>query len=181
MKKYFVSTVLGILTLMGFSGCDTETDVDAGGTAIEKMCGYWDVQADAVDENGEVVYEDIFKSGIFPFYTYNTSDNATDKMWIDDLRKDNFWNIRFLVNIDYAAGTFSATDVVYEASQYEEEEPGTATVWNGKVVENGGVNLHGKPWDTISFDISFSDDPYPEDYGYDHYHVHGLRHTGFTE
>ena len=181
MKKYFISAAMGVLMTLGFSACDTETDIEAGGTAIEKMCGYWNVQADAVDENNEVVYEDIFESGLFPFYTYNTSDNSKTKMWIDDLRNDNFWNIKFLVDVDYAAGTFSATDVVYEAGQYEEEEPGKATVWNGKVVVNGGVNLHGKPWDTIEFDISFTDDPYPEAYGYHHYHVSGLRNTGFTE
>jgi hypothetical protein len=181
MKKYFISAAMSVLLAVGFTACDTETDEKPGGTAIEKMCGYWDVQVDAVDENDNVVYEDIFGSGIFPFYTYNTADNSSTKMWIDDLQQDYFWNMKFLVDVDYAARTFSATNVVYEEGQYEEEEPGMATVWDGKIVENGGLNLHGKPWDTIDFNISFTDDSYPEGYGYDHYHVSGLRHSGYNE
>lgn len=181
MKKYIVSLTLGVLMAMTFSACHTETDVDAGGTAIEKMCGSWDVQIDAVDANNQVIEggEDFFDLGLLPWYTYNTSDNDIDQMWIWD--QNTFWDFRFKVDVNYAARTFSATDVVYEAGQYEEEEPGTATILNGKVVENGGLNLHGKPWDTIEFDLSFSDDPYPEYYGFHHYHVHGLRHSGFTE
>lgn len=180
-KKFFIPLAMGVMMGMTFTACDTETDEEPGGTPVEKMCGYWDVQYDAVDENGEVVFEDPFEAGTIAIYTYNTNDNSSTKMWIDDRLDDSFWNFKFLVDIDYAARTFSATNVVYEAGQYEEEEPGTATLWNGKIVENGGKNLHGKPWDTIEFDISFSDDPYPEAYGYHHYHVYGLRHTGFTE
>lgn len=179
MRKYFVHAALCLLLAAGFTACDTETDVEPGGTNIEKMCGLWDVKADAVNENNEVVFEDFFDLGIFSLYTFNTVDNSATKMWIDD--KGVFWDFKFIVDVDYAARTFQATNVVYEEGQYEEEEPGMATVWNGKITENGGVNLHGKPWDTISFDISFTDDPYPEIYGFHHYHVSGLRYTGFTE
>ena len=181
MRKYLISTAMSLMLLVGFTACDTETDVKPGGTNVQKMCGYWDVQYDAVDENGEVVFEDPYDAGVITIYTYNTNDNSTTKMWIDDRLNDSFWNFKFLVDIDYAAGTFQATDVVYEESQYEEEEPGMATLWNGKIVENGGLNLHGKPIDTIEFDIAFTDDPYPSTYGFDHYHVYGTRHTGFTE
>lgn len=179
MKRYFISLALGVLLTVGMTSCDTETDEKPGGTKIEKMCGYWDVQVDAVDENDEVVYEDFFDLGTVPFFTYNTADDSSTQMWVDDL--NNFWEYKFLANIDYAAGTFAATDVVYSEAQYEEDEPGTATIWSGKITENGGLNLHDKPCDAIEFNISFSDDPYPEAYGYDHYRVTGLRHTGFTE
>lgn len=180
MKKYFIFAAMSVLLVVGFTACDTETDEKPGGTAIEKMCGYWEVQFDAVDENGEIVYEDPFDYGIVTVFTYNTADNSTVKMWLDS-QETNFQDFKFLVDINYAAMTFSATDIPYSEDQLEEETPGTATVWDGKIVENGGLNLHGKPWDTIEFNISFSDDPYPEDYGYHHYHVTGQRYTGFTE
>ena len=183
MRKYFISAAMSVLLAMGFTACDTETDEKPGGTAIEKMCGYWDVQSDAVDENGEVVFEDPFEDGVVSVYTYNTADNSSTKMWIDDRGGKNIGNhnFKFLADINYAAGTFSAVEVVYHDGQYKLEVPGTDTISNGKIVENGGLNLHGKPWDTIEFDISFSDDPYPAAYGYHHYHVYGQRHTGFTE
>ena len=172
---------MSVLLAVGFTACDSETDEKPGGTAIEKMCGYWDVTVICVDENGATVYEDeeMFGLGTIPLYTYNTTDNSSTQMWIDD--RGYFWDYKFITDINYAAGTFAATDVIYNPSMEGDEEAETATLWNGIITENGGLNLHDKPCDTIEFDITFSDDPYPEAYGYHHYHVSGLRHTGFTE
>jgi hypothetical protein len=54
-------------------------------------------------------------------------------------------------------------------------------VTNGKILEGAGKNLHGAPTDSIAFEIAFSDDEYPEKYGFDHYLVTGTKHSGFTE
>lgn len=174
MKKYISFIAFLMLTSFGLISCDTETDEEAGGTNIEKMCGYWDVQVDAVDANGNVVYEDFYGLGTATTFTYNTSSNSTTEMWIDD--QDTFWEYKFKVNIDYKAGTFSASDV-----QYADEAEGKATITDGKILYGAGKNIHGMPCDSIVYYISFSDDEYPAEYGFAKYRVSGIRHSGFTE
>lgn len=174
MKKYILFFAISLTLSFALVSCDTETDVEPGGTNIEKMCGYWDVVYDAVDENGELVYEDFFDMGVVPFYTYNTNDNSESFMYVDDL--EEFWEFKFKANIDYNARTFWALDLPYDEEGIEE----TATITDGKILEGAARNSHGMPNDSISFYISFSDDPYPEAYGYAKYHVHGQRHTGFS-
>lgn len=174
MKKYISMIAMALLLTMGFTACDVETNEKPGGTNIEKMCGYWDVTIDAVDENGELVFEDPFGMGEVSLYTYNNAANSTTQMWLDD--REEFWNYKFLVDINYEAMTFSATERDYDAAG-----SGTAIVTDGKIVENGGLNLHDKPCDTIEFYISFSDDENAAQYGFAKYHIHGTRHTGFTE
>ena len=41
-----------------FVSCDPETDEKAGGTAVEKMAGLWEVTVDVVDEQGNVLGKD---------------------------------------------------------------------------------------------------------------------------
>lgn len=161
------------------TSCDSDTDIEAGGTAVEPMAGLWEVNIDAVDENGNVVYEDFFDP--IQLYTYNTSSNSSTQMWLDD--KKGMWAFKFLVNIDLNTMTFHAASTNYDPSlTYSGEgEAGNATVEAGKIVKNGGLNIHEKPVDTIEFYISFDDDDYPSTYGFAKYHVHGTRYTGFYE
>ena len=63
MRKYIYIIALALLAIPAFTSCDTETKEEPGGTAIEKMCGYWDVVYDAVDANGNVLYEDVYNAG----------------------------------------------------------------------------------------------------------------------
>lgn len=161
---------MALMLSTGFTACSVETDEEPGGTNIEKMCGYWDVMYYAVDASGNVL--DAWTDGTI--FTYNRADNGTTQMFIDD--QNTYWAFQFLVDINYAARTFSATERDYDAAG-----TGTAVVTNGKIMEGAGKNLHGMPCDSIAFEISFSDDEYPEKYGFDHYLVTGTRHTGFTE
>jgi hypothetical protein len=170
MKKYFSMIAMALMLSTGFTACSVETDEEPGGTNIEKMCGYWDVMYYAVDASGNVL--DEWADGTI--FTYNRADNGTTQMFIDDQK--TYWAFQFLVDINYAARTFSATERDYDAAG-----SGTAVVTNGKIMEGAGKNLHGMPCDSIAFEISFSDDDYPEKYGFDHYLVTGTRHTGFTE
>ena len=170
MKKYFSMIAMALMLSTGFTACSVETDEEPGGTNIEKMCGYWDVMYYAVDASGNVL--DAWTDGTI--FTYNRADNGTTQMFIDDQK--TYWAFQFLVDINYAARTFSATERDYDAAG-----TGTAVVTNGKIMEGAGKNLHGMPCDSIAFEISFSDDEYPEKYGFDHYLVTGTRHTGFTE
>lgn len=161
---------MALMLSMGFTACDVETDEEPGGVNIEKMCGNWDVVWYAVDASGNIL--DEWTDG--SIFTYNKADNGTTQMWIDD--RSTYCNFQFLVDINYADKTFSATERDYDAAG-----SGTAVITNGKILEGAGKNLHGAPTDSIAFEISFSDDSYPEKYGFDHYLVTGTKYSGFTE
>ena len=169
MRKYISFAFMAIALSFGFVSCDTETDEEPGGTNVEKMAGRWNVVVDAVDENGNVLYGDPYGLGTITIMTYNTSDNAVDKMWLDDRGK--FWSFKMKVDVDYLARTFSAAERDYDA-----EGSGTAVVTDGKVLEGAATNLHGMPNDSIVFDIVFNDDPNGLKY-----RISGQRYTGFYE
>ena len=173
MKKYISFFAMTLALSLGFIACDTETNEEPGGTKVEKMCGYWDVTYDAVDDAGNIVYEDPYEVGIVDLYTYNTSDESTTQIYIDD--RDKFWKYKFLINIDYNTRTFSSPSVWYDA-----KESGHAIVTDGKILEGAAKNSHGMPNDSISFYISFDDDDDAAKYGWKKWHVHGQRHTGFS-
>ena len=190
---------MALVLSLGFTACSVETDEKPGGTNIQDMCGYWDVSVSQVDENGEVVFEpeDLFGIVDVPLYTYNTASNSSTQMWLDD--RSEFWDFKFLVDINYAAGTFSAAEnIPYNAEMQgyadaiaagtpEKDadgnviEPETATISNAKIMLGQGHNIHGNPCDSIAFYISFSDDPYAARFGYAKHLVTGVRHSGFTE
>lgn len=173
MKKYISFFAMALALSFGFVSCDTETDEEPGGTKVEKMCGYWDVVYDAVDDAGNIVMEDPFGAGVCDLYTYNTNDESMKQMYIDD--RGAFWAYKFLINIDYNARTFSAPE-----TWYDEDQSGHAVLTEGKILEGAAKNYHGMPNDSISFYISFDDDPYGATYGWTKFWVHGQRHTGFS-
>ena len=198
MKKYISMMAMALALTWGFTACDVETDEEPGGVNIQNMCGYWDISVSQIDENGKVVYapEDLFGIIDAPLYTYNTASNSTTEMWIDD--QGEFWDFKFKVAIDYAAGTFKAADVYYNDDMREiavaiaageqpvddDGEPLTAekaTITDGKILYGAGKNLHGVACDSISFVVTFTDDSYGAKYGYAKHLVTGVRHTGFTE
>ena len=119
MKKYISMMAMALALTWGFTACDVETDEEPGGVNIQNMCGYWDISVSQIDENGNVVYapEDFFGIIDAPFYTYNTASNSTTEMCIDD--QGEFWDFKFKVAIDYAAGTFKAADVYYNDDMRE--------------------------------------------------------------
>lgn len=174
MKKYISFVALWVLASLTFVSCDTETDEEAGGTSIEKMCGYWDVQVDAVDASGNVVAEDPYGMGTVTTFTYNTSSNNSTEMWLDD--RESFWAYKFKVDIDYSTATFSAS-----AREYADGVGATATVTDGKILYGAAKNIHGVPCDSIVYYINFSDDEDAADYGFAKYRISGVRHSGFTE
>ncbi|SEE50497.1 lipid-binding protein [Prevotella sp. lc2012] len=169
MRKYISFAFMAIAISFGFVSCDTETDEEPGGTNVEKMAGRWNVVVDAVDENGNVLYGDPYGLGTITIMTYNTSDNAVDKMWLDDNGK--FWAFKMKVDVNYLARTFSADE-----RDYDVKGSGTAVVTDGKVLEGAAKNLHGMPNDSIVFDIVFNDDPNGLKY-----RISGQRYTGFYE
>ena len=170
MKKYISMMAMALMLSWGFTACDVETDEEPGGTNIQNMCGNWDVMWYAVDESGEVL--DEWTDGTI--YTFNRADNGTTQMWLSD--QNTYWAFKFLVDINYDALTFSTDSVDYDA-----DGTGKAAVKNGKILLGAAKNLHGMPTDSIVFEIGFNDDNYPGRYGFDHYRVEGIKHSGFTE
>ena len=169
MRKYISFAFMAIALSFGFVSCDTETDEEPGGTNVEKMAGRWNVVIDAVDENGNILYEDPYGIGTVTMMTYNTADNSSDKMWLDDNNK--FWKFKMKVDVNYDARTFSCGEQSYDAAG-----SGTAIVTDGKVLEGAAKNLHGMPNDSIVFTIKFNDDPNGLIY-----RISGQRYTGFYE
>lgn len=146
---------------------------EVGGTATEALAGEWYVTMDAVDANGNVVYEDVWGVGRQILLTYNTVANIPTEMYVDDI--GNFWEFKIKVKCDADARTFSGSSV---ANEYYDCN---VTIEEGKILPGVATTPHGTPADSISFYVSFSDDPYPADYGYAKYHISGYRYTGLAE
>jgi hypothetical protein len=54
------------------------------------------------------------------------------------------------------------------------------TISGGKILPKAATNPHGTAADSIVFYVSFSDDEYPDLYGYAKYKISGYRYTGLT-
>ena len=65
-----------LLALVTFSSCGTYGDYEIEYTAIYPLCGEWVVNV--TGEDGGVLAEGVTCN------TYNTTDDATDKMWINE-------------------------------------------------------------------------------------------------
>lgn len=169
MKKYISLAFMAVALSFGFVSCSVETNEEPGGTNVEKMAGRWNVQVDAVDESGNVVYEDPYGIGKITIMTFNTAANNINEMWLDDNGK--FWSFKMKVDVNYRERTFSCAEQDYDA-----DGSGTAVVTDGKILENAAKSLHGMPNDSIVFNIKFSDD----DNGLI-YRLSGQRYTGFKE
>ncbi len=106
MKK--IIYLASMLLCVAFAGCEKE---DIGETATVGLAGDWYVVVDAVDENGEIVYEDadLFGIGKFHLLTYNASANNDNQLFVDDL--GSFWEFKVKTDFDKATGTFGISDV----------------------------------------------------------------------
>lgn len=168
MKKYISMFMVALAATFTFVSCDTETDEKAGGTAVEKMAGLWDVTVDVVDEQGNV----LRTVGTININTYNTAANDADKMWLED---DEFYRVKMKVNVtDYNNGKFEGTpNTSYNPSN---AKAGNIEFLKGQVLYGQGKNLHGMPVDSICYTVKFDDDK-----NACIYRISGTRHSGFTE
>lgn len=168
MKKYISMFMVALAATFTFVSCDPETNEEAGGTAVEKMAGLWDVTVAVVDAQGNVLSE----LGSTSITTYNTAANDADKMWLYD---PNFYGVKMKVNVtDYATGKFEGTaNTSYNPS---DAKAGNIEFLTGQVLYGQGKNLHGMPTDSICYTVKFSDDEDKLTY-----RISGTRHSGFTE
>ena len=168
MKKILLFACIA----MGFvlASCEKE---EIGGTATQALAGEWYVTADAVDENGELVYEDLFGVGQFHINTYNTAANVANEIWVDDL--GNFWEFKVKASANVNNYIFNTPDSV--ANAYYDCK---VLIEGGKILPAAATTPHGTAADSIVFYVSFDDDPYPAAYGYAKYKISGYRYTGLA-
>ncbi len=172
MKKYSI-LLLSIAAVLFLAGC--QEDIEPGGTAVEQLAGDWYVKGDAIDESGNVVFEDadLFGVGRFHLITYNTTSNSPSELYIND--EGTFWDFIVKINADINALTFQGNDVQNESYDCK------VNISNGKILLGATKTPSGSPADSIVFTVSFSDDEYPAKYGYAAYRISGYRYTGFSD
>ena len=176
MKKTLYSILMLMGVLVAFTSCEKE---EIENTATVGMAGDWYVTVDAVDANGDVVYEDadLFGLGRVHMLTFNSAANNPDEMIVSDL--GNFWDFKVKVNCDPNAMTFS-NNTTEDNNLVEGYEDVNVAVTGGKIMPGAAHLASGVPTDSIVFYVKFSDDGYPDAYGYYNYRVSGFRYSGFT-
>ena len=163
MKKYLILMVVALA--FTFTSCDQTTE--PGGTSVQEMGGDWWVTYEYESSPG--VWEDAGVGHVL-LTTYNTTDNKSTEMWVND--NGNFWNFKSIVKVDYTAKTFLTTDSVStNAVKYPDE---TVMFTNGKILKGAAKTPSGVAADSIVFYVGFNDDSAPTTYK-----VAGFRRTGF--
>lgn len=157
IKKYITLPLLGLFLSFSFISCDEVEDADVGGTAIEEVAGDWVVE---IERDGAHYSHNTIS-------TYNTADNSSSEMWLDDI--EHGWGLKAKVNLNLQDLTFSGNDL--EELYYDV----TVTITNGVVIKNGTTAPSGTVVDSISFNAEFSDIPG------EIWHYYGYRRTGFPE
>lgn len=141
MNRVFRISVL--LILVGLS-CTKKLE-DPGATQTVAMSNEWWVtlKAGGVDQLGAHVL----------FATYNTSQNVTDSLWLDDLK--NGYQFKCKVLADPKKLSFLTTDSA-QNGYYDVR----VHIANGKVIPNGGKGKStGSVVDSIYMEATFGDDP----------------------
>jgi len=160
MKRSVLIILLAAFFMTALNSCVKESDTDAGGTATQAMSGEWWVQAGI---NNELLSPDYYK-----ILTYNTSENVSNKMWIDD--GESFWQFKVKMDVNPADKSFSAT--ASQNSYYDI----TVTLKNGKIIPGVSIGPNSKAvTDSIYVEAEFSDDPGTI------YQLAGYRRTRFSE
>lgn len=138
------------------SGCETYKDYEIQYSPVYPLSGEWLVRF-----NDPTVTPS--RSGLFVMSTFNTADNAKDKMWIrvtstSATAANVAYTGRFCgkINCDVTGLSFSGENVV---NTYSAATPLTFTITNGTVVKDGYDTATGGKSDKITFTITDSRKP----------------------
>jgi len=159
MKRIIVY-VLIILAGAGLYSCQEE--VEGGGTAAEKLAGEWWFAL--LDEDGNVVFD--YSAIGSRMSTYNTADNSSDEIWVDDF--EHGWWVKAKVPANADNLTFGSPDSVFNV--YEQAN---IIVSDGQIFEDAGTSKDGNVVDSIRFTATYPDGTV--------FIYAGHRHTGFLE
>jgi len=158
MKKIIKIVFLLPIAAIVFNACSKKPDIEY--TSTYKMSNEWFVQT---FEDGALALD------FTKIITYNTSDPASSKIWVDD--QENIWPFKSKVDVDYPTLTFKP--MANSENLYETGE--TVSVIEGKVVPGGGHSKTGVVVDSIYLKVEFSDNPGVT------YEFKGHGRTGFLE
>lgn len=167
MKKYLIL----LFTALSFSltSCE-ETDIEAEGTAVEKMAGTWYVTWEQKNaDTGK--WEDIL-GGTVQLNTYNTAANVDTEMWLNE---SYLLNTPIKVSTNYGARTFSLDkETTLGVNESTWGAPTiNVTISEGQVLEGAAKTPSGMPADSIVLFLNVKDDGV--------YKIAGYRRTGFAE
>jgi hypothetical protein len=135
--------ISGIIVLLFSISC-TKKKLTLGATNTVAMSNEWWV---TVTLNGQ-----DWAGAHLPFSTYNTSENVSDSLWLDDLNKGYQFKVKVLA--DPKNETFTADSAQNESYDIR------VHIANGKIIPNGGKGKStGSIVDSIYMEASFGDDP----------------------
>jgi len=138
-KISYLFIALAMVTF--FTSCERESGPETSDIAIDAfdLRGTWVVDIDA---DGDPQDYNTIK-------TYNTGDNGSSQMWLDDL--GHGWGLKAKVNVDPSTLTFSGNDL-------EELYYGvTVTITDGVIIPNEATSSSGEDAHYIYFKAEFSD------------------------
>ena len=150
--------------------------LEVGGTATQEFAGQWSVVCYAVDENGEVLYEDPFDElldGTLMALTYNTMQDYPDSIFV---QCSSYFKFKALVHVNSEGKFGEAADKDLENLAVTS---GTVKIWDGEILKGAAKTPSGMPADSIRFNCLASSDTYAGTV-YDHLVFAGYRYTGFA-
>lgn len=135
-----------LLALVTFSSCETYGDYEIEYTAIYPLCGEWVVNV--TGEDSGVLAEGVTCN------TYNTTDDATDKMWIKMSVATNDWGVRGKIHCDVTSKSFDGDGI---ANLLHADDGINSTVTfniSGKVIVDGYTTQANTKVDAIEFTLT---------------------------
>lgn len=180
MKKYL--SLLMMSLLFAFTACDVETDEEPGGTAVEKVAGFWTVRVNysIAEDEGNVPgdeanmenweWDDMFGESA-KISTYNTASNSAKEVWFDD---SAFFGVKVKADLDYAQKTFSCDTKDNVASS-----GGEIKIIKAQVLPGAATTPSGAPADAIVVYAKITNNS--NTYGLTYFKYEGYRYTGFAE
>lgn len=159
IKKIYSAGALFVGAALLFSACTKDPEV--GRTATEEMSGEWFVEY--YDAAGHALTDHTTIS------TYNTSDPASNQVWVDD---PDIWPFKAKFDVDAQALTFKAMSGAVDIANGNGLK---IKVLEGKVLPKAGKSKSGNNVDSIYLKVEFSDDPGTV------YQIKGHQRTGFFE
>lgn len=150
MKIFKIFYLIGIVLAISTS-CETYKDYDIDYSPIYPLSGEWLVRFTEPSVTPST-------SGLFVLSTFNTADNATDKMWIrvtstSATAANVAYTGRFdgKINCNVTALTFSGENVV---NTYFTTGTVQFTITSGSIVKDGYDTATGGKSDKITFTIT---------------------------
>lgn len=165
--KHIYKVWMVLLALVTFTSCETYGDYKTEYSVIYPLSGEWIVTI--YDANGAPVKEKVTCN------TYNTSDNAPDRMWVKMGNAAAHYGILGKVNCSVEKKDFSGEKVPNLVDSKDGATSATTfTLSAGKVVLNGFDTPTGHKADAIEFTLTSS--KYPTEV----MTVKGFRKTGWA-